>query len=155
MAAWRAGAWPMPAETTLPMMTSSMEPGAIPERRTTSFMTIAPSWGAVKPARPPRNLPVGVRTAPAMTGICSDIMNFPLGLETLDLTFTPLWMFASSETCFYSLYLVLRRKVKLWLCRERAHLKTSGYAHIPHGSRYMRGRHQFEGIIHWFSSGTL
>src|SRR5438876_9360304 len=60
-------------------MTSSMESGEIPERRTASFMTIAPSWGAVKPARLLRNLPVGVRTAPTMTGVCSDICAFSFG----------------------------------------------------------------------------
>src|SRR2546428_10860051 len=61
------------------MMTSSMESGDIAERLTTSFMTIAPSWGAVKLARLLRNLPVGVRTAPTMTGACSDIGEFSFG----------------------------------------------------------------------------
>src|SRR5438046_6162252 len=55
------------------MMTSSMAPGAMPERRTASFITIAPSWGAVKLARLLRNLPVGVLAAPTITGICSVI----------------------------------------------------------------------------------
>src|SRR5260221_3364505 len=70
----------MPAETTLPMITSSIESDEIPERRTTSFMTIAPSCGAVKLARLPRNLPVGMRTAQAITGVCSDIASSPLDL---------------------------------------------------------------------------
>src|SRR5260221_14685794 len=73
----------MPAETTLPMITSSIESDEIPERRTTSFMTIAPSCGAVKLARLPRNLPVGMRTAPAITGVCSDITSSPLDLDAL------------------------------------------------------------------------
>src|SRR5262245_27024006 len=67
MAACRAGAWPTPAERTLPMMTSSTWSGARPARATASFTTIAPSCGAVKPLRLPRNLPVGVRTAERMT----------------------------------------------------------------------------------------
>jgi hypothetical protein len=36
IAAWRAGAWPSPAETTLPMMTSSTAAGSTPARRTAS-----------------------------------------------------------------------------------------------------------------------
>src|SRR5260370_42339297 len=63
-------------------MTSSMESGDIAERLTTSFMTIAPSWGAVKLARLPRNLPVGVRTAPTITGVCSDMVKFSFGTIT-------------------------------------------------------------------------
>src|SRR5438270_6294496 len=56
------------------MMTSSIAAGAMPERRTASFITIAPSWGAVKLARLPRNLPVGVLAAPTITGIRSVIV---------------------------------------------------------------------------------
>src|SRR5438105_2608400 len=74
MAAWRAGAWPIPAVITLPMMTSSMASGAMLERWTASFMAMAPSWGAVKLARLPRYLPVGVRAAPTMTAVCSDMI---------------------------------------------------------------------------------
>jgi hypothetical protein len=32
-------------------------------------MAMAPSWGAVKLERPPRYLPIGVRTAERMTGV--------------------------------------------------------------------------------------
>src|SRR5882672_4842577 len=66
-AAWRAGACPRPAETTLPMMTSSTASGVKPARATASFTTIEPSWGAVKPFNAPRNLPVGNRTAERIT----------------------------------------------------------------------------------------
>src|SRR5262245_30362073 len=68
MAAWRAGAWPTPAEITLPMMTSWTSWGDRPERATASRTTIAPSWGAVNDLRAPRNLPVGRRTAERITG---------------------------------------------------------------------------------------
>src|SRR5262245_54524573 len=62
IAAWRAGAWPSPAETTLPMITSSTSSGATPARATASLTTIAPSSGAVNPLSVPRNLPVGGKT---------------------------------------------------------------------------------------------
>src|SRR4051812_33050044 len=66
-AAWRAGFCPSPALTTLPMMHSSTSAGSIPARRTASAMTSAPSCGAEKLLRDPRNLPVGVRTADTIT----------------------------------------------------------------------------------------
>src|SRR5579871_1887018 len=67
IAACRAGFWPSPAETTLPMMHSSTMAGAMPARRTASRTTIAPSCGAANVFSAPRNLPVGVRTAATMT----------------------------------------------------------------------------------------
>src|SRR5688572_10677112 len=66
-AACRAGACPSPADTTLPMMHSSTIAGSMPARRTASRTTRAPSCGAVKSFRAPRNLPVGVRAAERMT----------------------------------------------------------------------------------------
>src|SRR5580765_6284680 len=66
-AAWRAGFWPSPAGTTLPMMHSSTMSASMPARRTASATTSAPSCGAVKVLSAPRNLPVGVRTALTMT----------------------------------------------------------------------------------------
>src|SRR6059036_1286717 len=66
-AACRAGFWPSPAETTLPMMHSSTIAGSRPARRTASATTSAPSWGAVNALSAPKNLPVGVRTALTMT----------------------------------------------------------------------------------------
>ncbi len=69
-AAWRAGAWPMPAETTLPMKHSSTWSGATPARTSASRMAIAPSSGALSDFSAPRNLPVGVRAALRMTAFC-------------------------------------------------------------------------------------
>ena len=66
-AAWRAGFWPTPALTTLPMMHSSTIAGSMPARRTASATTSAPNCGAVKSFSAPRNFPVGVRTALTMT----------------------------------------------------------------------------------------
>src|SRR4051812_28018321 len=66
-AACRAGFWPRPAPTTLPMMHWSTCRESIPARRTASATTIAPSSGALKSLSAPRNLPVGVRTALTMT----------------------------------------------------------------------------------------
>src|SRR5579862_531164 len=65
-AAWRAGFWPSPAWRTQPMKTSSTSAGAISARRTASRTTRAPRAGEGKLLRPPRNLPMGVRTAEAM-----------------------------------------------------------------------------------------
>src|SRR5262245_11830456 len=48
-------------------MHSSTAAGSTPARRTLSATTSAPSAGAVKSLRLPRNLPVGVRTALMMT----------------------------------------------------------------------------------------
>ncbi len=56
-AACRAGAWPTPADTTLPMRHSSTLAGSMPARRTASRMTIAPSWGAVNSFNAPEELP--------------------------------------------------------------------------------------------------
>jgi hypothetical protein len=66
-AAWRAGAWPMPAVTTLPRMHSSTWAGSTPARATASRTAIAPSSGADSDFSAPRNRPVGVRTALRMT----------------------------------------------------------------------------------------
>src|SRR5438105_12915108 len=49
------------------MMHSSTLAGSMPARRTASATTSAPSCGAVKSLRAPRNFPVGVRTAETMT----------------------------------------------------------------------------------------
>src|SRR5438552_7468678 len=66
-AACRAGFWPRPADTTLPMMHSSTISGSMPARRTASATASAPSCGAVNDFSAPRNFPVGVRTADTMT----------------------------------------------------------------------------------------
>jgi hypothetical protein len=67
MAAWRAGAWPMPAEITFPMSTSSMLPPSSPERSTAARMAIPPSSGAGIAERAPWNFPMAVRAALMMT----------------------------------------------------------------------------------------
>jgi len=43
MAAWRAGAWPAPADTTLPRMTSSTSSGDTPERSMAARTATEPS----------------------------------------------------------------------------------------------------------------
>jgi hypothetical protein len=48
-------------------MTSLVSSGAIPARFNASRITIAPSWGAVKLDKEPRNAPIGVRTADTIT----------------------------------------------------------------------------------------
>src|SRR5271163_4688671 len=78
-AAWRAGFWPRPACTTLPMMASSICLPSSPARRVASAMALAPSSVAEKPARPPWNLPTGVRTALRITGVS---MMAPTSLAT-------------------------------------------------------------------------
>src|SRR5262252_130492 len=70
---------------TLPMITSSIACASTPERCTAARIAVAPSSGAVSGARPPRNLPIGVRTAETMTGWrddIDDIGNAERGLET-------------------------------------------------------------------------
>src|ERR1700691_2913874 len=68
-AACRAGAWPIPADRTQPMMTSSICPPATPESASAALMAAEPSCGAVtvKKAlgRPP---PGGRRPAKITTG---------------------------------------------------------------------------------------
>src|SRR5262249_40826008 len=66
-AACRAGFWPRPADTTVPMMHSSTIAGSMFARRTASRTTQAPSWVAVNDLSAPRNFPVGVRTADTIT----------------------------------------------------------------------------------------
>src|ERR1044071_7724217 len=51
------------------MITSSTAAGSTPARRTASWMTLAPSCGAVKPDSPPRYFPMGVRQAESRTGV--------------------------------------------------------------------------------------
>src|SRR5437773_10394863 len=86
-AAWRAGFWPRPAETTLPMMHSSTICGSMPARRTASATTRAPSAVAVKLLSAPRNFPVGVRTAETMTD--SRISDFRLQTSDFEIGVRP------------------------------------------------------------------
>src|SRR5262245_32327605 len=64
---WRAGAWPMPAESTLPMITRSTCSGRAPARFTASRTTTAPRSEAESPEKAPWNPPIGVRAALAIT----------------------------------------------------------------------------------------
>src|SRR5574337_364992 len=66
-AAWRAGAWPMPAGSTQPIRTSSTCSGRRPARSTAAWMATPPSWGAVRLAKSPWKPPMGVRAAETMT----------------------------------------------------------------------------------------
>src|SRR3954468_3445367 len=65
--ACRAGAWPWPAGSTQPMMTSCTSSGRMPERSTAARIAAAPSSGAAKPLSSPWNAPIGVRERPTMT----------------------------------------------------------------------------------------
>src|SRR3954465_6643708 len=65
--AWRAGAWPCPAGSTQPMMTSCTCSGAIFARSTAARIAAAPSSGAAKPFSSPWKAPIGVRAAETMT----------------------------------------------------------------------------------------
>src|SRR6266851_7903013 len=75
--AWRAGAWPCPAGSTQPMMTSCTSSAPILARSTAARIAAAPSSGAVKLFSSPWNAPIGVRAAETMT-IGSDCMKSPL-----------------------------------------------------------------------------
>src|SRR5262245_51293816 len=50
------------------MMTSSMCRGSRPARSTAARTAMVPSWVAVRDRSAPRNFPIGVRTAPIITG---------------------------------------------------------------------------------------
>jgi hypothetical protein len=67
---WRAGAWPMPAESTLPRITRSTSSGFAPARTMASLTAIAPRSEAENDENAPWNIPIGVRAAPAMTTSC-------------------------------------------------------------------------------------
>src|SRR2546425_8984019 len=75
--AWRAGAWPWPAGSTQPMMTSCTSSAPILARSTAARIAAAPSCGAAKLFSSPWNAPIGVRAAETMT-IGSDCMRSPL-----------------------------------------------------------------------------
>src|SRR5512138_933122 len=67
IAAWRAGAWPWPAGSTQPMITSWTSSGRTRARSTAARIAAAPSSGAAKAFSSPWNAPIGVRERPAMT----------------------------------------------------------------------------------------
>src|SRR5690606_2802517 len=65
--AWRAGAWPRPAGSTQPMMTSSTLSAARPDWASAAEIAAAPSAGVGVPVNWPRKEPMAVRLAPTMT----------------------------------------------------------------------------------------
>src|SRR5712691_5208948 len=67
MPAWRAGACPMAACSTLPMMTCWIASGCTREFSRAHLMAIEPSFGAGSPESVPRNEPIGVRAPPRIT----------------------------------------------------------------------------------------
>src|SRR5438128_5801564 len=79
-AACRAGAWPCPAGSTLPMKTSSMRSGASFARSSAAPITCAPSLCALNGDNSPMNRPSGVRAAERMTtgSALADITGSPV-----------------------------------------------------------------------------
>ena len=67
LAACLAGAWPRPAERTLPMITSLMSSAWRPARLTAPLMAVEPSCVAGSFASAPVKQPIGVRAMLAMT----------------------------------------------------------------------------------------
>ena len=65
-AACRAGAWPTPAESTLPIQHCSTADESTPAFESAPVIAAAPSCGAVSGARLPLKPPIGVRTALTM-----------------------------------------------------------------------------------------
>src|ERR1700682_6312077 len=66
-AAWRAGAWPWPAPSTLPKIRSSTSVGLTPACSIALLIAVAPSCEAVTELNLPCIEPMGVRLAPTMT----------------------------------------------------------------------------------------
>ena len=67
MAAWRAGAWPRPAGSTQPMITSDTASAGRPDCSTAALMAVAPKVVAGTPVNWPSNAPSAVRLAPTIT----------------------------------------------------------------------------------------
>src|SRR5690606_14845611 len=65
--ACRAGAWPIPADSTLPMITRSTSLRLAPARLTASSRTMPPRSEAESGENAPWKLPIGVRTALQIT----------------------------------------------------------------------------------------
>src|ERR1700683_939988 len=91
-AAWRAGAWPIPADSTQPKITSSICDAFTPASATAALMATAPSCGAVTVAKAPWKAPTGVRRAAKITTGSGFMTHFrgiagPLSIAAA----TPLW----------------------------------------------------------------
>src|SRR5690606_32232952 len=65
--AWRAGAWPRPAGSTQPMITSSTWPPSTPAWASAPWIAAAPRVGVGTPVNWPSMEPMAVRLAPTMT----------------------------------------------------------------------------------------
>src|SRR3954464_7131486 len=86
--AWRAGAWPWPAGSTQPMMTSCTSSGRIFARSTAARIAAAPSSGAAKLFSSPWKAPIGVRAAETITigsGFMEQPFQVPDGLDSFTL----------------------------------------------------------------------
>src|ERR1700736_3867250 len=89
-AAWRAGAWPRPAGSTHPMMTSCTSAPLTPALSSAALMAALPSCTAVRGESAPRNAPMGVRLADTMTTSEADIWaSFPADLSARQRTPCP------------------------------------------------------------------
>src|SRR3954464_8002227 len=66
-AAWRAGAWPWPAGSTQPKITSSISFAFTPACSTAALIAVAPRSGAATELNLPCMAPMGVLLAPTMT----------------------------------------------------------------------------------------
>ena len=66
LAAWRAGAWPIPADSTLPIQHCSTAALSTPALLMAPSIAAAPSCGAVSEDKEPLKPPIGVRTAATM-----------------------------------------------------------------------------------------
>ena len=75
--ACRAGAWPSPAGSTQPMITSSTFATSTPAWASAPWMAALPSAGVGVPVNWPRKEPMAVRLAPTMT--TSDISKLRWG----------------------------------------------------------------------------
>src|SRR5690606_25594508 len=79
--ACRAGAWPSPAGSTQPMITSSTWSGARPAWASAPEMAVLPSCGVGTPVNWPRKEPMAVRLAPTMTTSEADIGSLRCGCD--------------------------------------------------------------------------
>src|SRR5690606_10912418 len=82
-AACRAGAWPRPAGSTQPMITSSTWSAATPACSSAPWMAAVPSTGVATPVNWPRKEPMAVRLAPTMTTSLMESPEKVLGLAPI------------------------------------------------------------------------
>src|SRR6478672_5799537 len=80
-AAWRAGAWPWPAPSTLPKMRSSTSLAFTPACSMAALIATEPSCEAVTEPNLPCIEPMGVRLAPTMTMVSAMTFSWCLSLN--------------------------------------------------------------------------